>query len=266
MKTKLRKLLVLFVFFGCGLAAGLILFRAPAPQEAETPAALHSGTQEPAAPPAPLALRMRPQPSSPGPEPVPALASVAPPEPAEAAGPPEDPDESRQWTRENPELALAWLVNAPAGPERDVVAEIACAQVAESDPALAVTVAERYAGGCTNLLENLVYQWSERDEAAARAYALARPAGEERNGLLGRVAVTCAKADPLAAATLVVQAIAPGEIQNEAAMSVLHQWALRDAPAALAWAQQFPEGDLHERAVNEVKNVAAFSREMPAAF
>jgi hypothetical protein len=37
----------------------------------------------------------------------------------------------------------------------------------------------------------------------------------------------------------------------------MHQWALRDANAALAWAEAFPPGDLRERAINEVKNVTA---------
>ena len=51
------------------------------------------------------------------------------------ASPPADPDEARQWARENLEQAMAWLIAAPPCSERDTVAEMVCARVAESDPA-----------------------------------------------------------------------------------------------------------------------------------
>jgi hypothetical protein len=41
--------------------------------------------------------------------------------------------------------------------------------------------------------------------------------------------------------------MAPGERQTEAAISVLHQWALRDLNAATAWTFTFPEGALRQR-------------------
>jgi hypothetical protein len=167
-----------------------------------------------------------------------------------------DPDEIRQWTRERPNEALAWLQNAASGPQRDAVVEIACALVAETDPVKAVALAERYAGGCSNLLENLVLQWSDRNEADARAYALSQPAGDERDRLLSRVALTHSKANPAEAAKLVVDEMAPGEVQNEAVMTVLHQWALRDPSQAQAWVKLFPEGDLKIRAVKEIENLS----------
>jgi len=180
--------------------------------------------------------------------PSPAAAPITPPEP------PEDPDEAREWARANPDAALAWMLNAPAGEKRDTVAEIACAQIAESDPARAVSLAERYSGGCSNLLENLVHRWAEQNEPAATAYALSKPSGEERDRLLGRVAFTRSKENPIEAAKLVAEWISPGEVQNEAAISVLHQWASRDPNAALAWAQMFLDDGLRARAVAEVEN------------
>src|SRR5205085_6627404 len=157
---------------------------------------------------------------------------------------PQDPDELREWARQNPHEALNWLQSADAGQARDTVAEIVCARVAESNPAEAVSLAERYAGGCSNLLENLVHQWAGRHEPAATAYAISKPPGEERDRLLSRVAFTRSKENPIEAAKLVVEWISPGQVQNEAAISVLHQWALRDQNAALAWAQTFPDDGL----------------------
>jgi hypothetical protein len=174
---------------------------------------------------------------------------------------PENPEEIRKWARQNPEEALAWLPSANAGETRDIVAEIVCARMAESNPSEAVSLAESYSGACSNLLENLVHQWAERDELAATAYAMQRPSGEERDRLLSRVAFTRSKENPLDAAKLVAEWISPGDVQNEAAMSVLHQWALRDPKAALAWAQLFREESLRDRALNELWNIFSPVRE-----
>jgi len=174
---------------------------------------------------------------------------------------PEDPEKIREWARQSPEEALTWLPSAPAGETRDIVAEIVCARVAESNPSEAVSLAESYSGGCSNLLENLVHQWAERDDPAATAYAIQKPAGEERDRLLSRVAFTRSKENPLDAAMLVVEWISPGDVQNEAAISVLHQWALRDPKAALAWAQSFREESLRDRALTEMWNIFSLGKE-----
>ena len=154
-----------------------------------------------------------------------------------------------------------WLRSAVAGEARDTVVEIVCARVAESHPAEAVALAERYSGGCSHLLENLVYQWSDQNEPAAMAYALSKPPGEERDRLFSRVALTRSKEDPADAAKLVAEWISPGAVQNEAAMSVLHQWGLRDPTAALAWAQLFPEESFRDRALNEVWNILSTGKQ-----
>lgn len=168
---------------------------------------------------------------------------------------PENPDELRDWARRNPERALDWMQSAEAGEARDTVVEIVCARVAESNPAEAVALAERYAGGCSNLLENLIHQWADQNEPAARAYAMNHPPGDERDRMLSRVAFTRSKEDAAEAAKLVAEWISPGDAQNEAAISVLQQWALRDPNGALSWAQLFPES-LRDRALKEVEVMA----------
>ena len=64
------------------------------------------------------------------------------------------------------------------------------------------------------------------------------------------------KENPTEAGKLVAEQISPGEIQNEAAISVLHQWLLRDTNAAAAWVQLFPASPIRERALKEVENTA----------
>ena len=239
-----------FVFIACLLSLGLMGFRVfkratRAPESVTREKVTASGTvvDSPIKP----SLRWRLAKSSLSQEP--ALETV----PSAPLELPEDPDELREWTRQNPEKALAWMRSAAAGETRDTVVEIVCARVAESNPTEAVLLAERYAGGCSNLLENLVHQWADQNEPAARAYALNKPPGEERDRLLSRVAFARSKENPADAAKLVGEWISPGEVQNEAAISVLHQWALRDPDAALAWAQLFPEESLRGRALKEVE-------------
>ena len=74
------------------------------------------------------------------------------------------------------------------------------------------------------------------------------------------MAFTRSKENPVDAATLVVEWISPGEVQNEAAISVLHQWVLREPDAALAWAQLFPDENLRDRALKEVEVMIPNSR------
>ncbi len=173
----------------------------------------------------------------------------------ESAAIPEDPDQSRAWARAHPAEALAWALKATNGPQRDAVMETVCPQVAETNAAAAVALAERAGSSCSNLLENMVLQWAQQDGAAAFAWTRSRPAGEERDRLFGRIAFVQSKTSPEEAARLIVEQMSPGAAQEEAAISVMHQWAQRDATAAMAWAQRFPEGKLRNRAIQEVQNL-----------
>lgn len=183
---------------------------------------------------------------------LPIQRSAVPLAPHEPINVPEEPDELRDWARERPDQALAWLPGAIADERRDAVVEMICARIAEYDPAQAVALAERYPTEGAHLLENLVHQWAEQNSTEAKAYALARPPGAGRDRLLSRVAYIEAKTNPADAAKLIAHFISPGEIQTEAALSVLHQWAQTDPGAASAWAAIFPSASLRHRAANEV--------------
>jgi len=173
---------------------------------------------------------------------------------------PDDPEQACAWARENPQEALAAITRVTSGASHNAVVETVCAQLANSDPAGAMLVAEQLGNECTNLLENLVEQWADRDEPAAIEYATDKPEGEDRDRLVGRVAFTLSRQNPVDAATLVAQKISPGIVQNEAAVSVLHQWSLHDPSAALTWAQSFPD-DFRNRALDEIESVLMAGKE-----
>jgi hypothetical protein len=167
-------------------------------------------------------------------------------------------DEIRDWVTRNPKASLAWVTNAPAGSMRDDVAELICVQMGQSDPPQALALAESLGGShMGSVLENVTQLWAEQDEWAAYAWALSKPVGEQRDSLLARIAYVESKSNPRDAARLVAEQISAGAIQNDAALTVLNQWAARDANAALGWAQSFPEGDFRDRAIKEVGSAEA---------
>jgi hypothetical protein len=104
------------------------------------------------------------------------------------------------------------------------------------------------------LLESLTLQWCEKESEAALDWALTQPAGEWQNRLVARASFVLSKLDPVRAAHL-VSGLEPGILQDEAAMAVLHQWALKDASAALEWAEAFSEPAFRERALAEISNL-----------
>jgi hypothetical protein len=114
-------------------------------------------------------------------------------------------------------------------------------------------------------LDTLAHLWASKDIAAATKWALARPAGEERDNLLARVAYVLAEKNPREAATMVVNNLAPGDAQIEAAISIVHQWALQDWNAAKEWVDTFPEGPLRDRAQNEVAGIKEYKEALKEA-
>jgi len=100
---------------------------------------------------------------------------------------------------------------------------------------------------------------------AATAWVLAKPEGGARDGVLGRIAFVLAENDPRAAANLAVKNMAPGEIQTEAVMSIIHRWAMQDWEGARAWVDQFPEGAVRQRAQEEVSGVRDHSEALKQA-
>ncbi len=80
----------------------------------------------------------------------------------------------------------------------------------------------------------------------------------DRNNLTAR------PTEPAAAANFVVREIPPGSAQTEAVISILHQWALRNFDDAAAWVELFPDGEIRERAINELAGVRDYSLAMVA--
>jgi len=169
---------------------------------------------------------------------------------------------ARSWTVLDRQAAENWATQLPDSNDRDAMLTSVCFQVAEKDPRQAVIMAAQH--NLENLpgsvMENLTQQWAARDFSGALSWIGEFPAGEQRDNMYARLALVQAQTSPMAAAQMVVQQIPPGPIQDEAAMSVVNQWATRDLAGATAWVKQFPPGPLRERAERELSGIAAYQQ------
>ena len=173
---------------------------------------------------------------------------------------------ARQWAAKDSAGALAWAAALADPAERDATLSDVCQQVAETDPAAAVRMREPFVpDSVPNVaLEGMMQQWAEKDLSAALAWTLARPQNGQREELIARLAFVEAQSNPAEAARLAVEQITPGPPQDEAVMSVLHQWALLDFAATSGWVGQFPEGPLRDRAVKELAGIAGYLHQLSA--
>lgn len=164
----------------------------------------------------------------------------------------------REWAETDPNGAITWAqALANVGERNDVLGDV-CAQIAQSDPAQAVFLADRLDIGHGNgVLESAAQLWAGRDFAAALNWVLQQPQGIGRDRLLGRIAFAEAQTSPESAAYLAVESISPGPAQEEAVIAVVHQWGLRDNSAALGWVSAIPGEALRVRALAELTGLAS---------
>jgi hypothetical protein len=105
-------------------------------------------------------------------------------------------------------------------------------------------------------VENVAQMWAETNAEEAIAWVQAQPRGTQRDKLLARIALVQAARDPARAASLVTSEMERGPVQRDAAMSVLREWAARDADGAARWASQFPDSSVREQAKAELARAA----------
>jgi hypothetical protein len=165
------------------------------------------------------------------------------------------------WAARDTSAALDWATGLGYARERDEILTDVFLQIAESAPAEAVRTYSRYVTDEKSHagLEALAQRWAEKDFSSARDWVLSRHTGTQRDQLIARLAYVQSRTAPFEAATMVVGMIPEGRMQTEAVMTVLHQWALRDPVAAEQWVENFPEGDLRTRAINELNGIARTS-------
>jgi hypothetical protein len=163
------------------------------------------------------------------------------------------------WAAQDATAALAWAASLTDADDRNSSLTDVCVQMSQADPAAAITAAIQY--GLSNqggLYENMMQQWAAKDASAALDWANRLPPSDERDLMMARLAFVEAQVSPADAANLVAYEISSGPNQEAAALSTLHQWALQDFAGASAWADQFMEGPLQDRALQELVGIEQY--------
>jgi hypothetical protein len=168
---------------------------------------------------------------------------------------------AQNWAQLNLPDAENWVSQISNSDERDTMLGCICFQVAQTDPRLAIQVLEQQGLNGDRreiMLGNLAQQWASQDLQAAVAWANNYPLNDMRDKLFMHIALAESPSAPVAAANMVAQQISPGPIQEEAAISVLQQWATQDMGAAANWVGQFPQGEVYDRSINVLNGITAF--------
>lgn len=168
-----------------------------------------------------------------------------------APGHPSRPDQpARLESEDDPVGALAAAARLPE-PERHHIAETAIALVARTDPASALEAAALFqVFENDGRAEHIIQLWTESEPAAALAWVTAQPPSLMRDRLAARVIWVHAQHDPVAAAALAPELLAPSPIRDQALLGIVRHWARRDPLAAVAWVAAWENHALRTRAVD----------------
>lgn len=188
----------------------------------------------------------------------------------------------RRWTESDGHAAAAWAEQLPAGPARDaaisgVAIEWANASLADAtawtktlgdeaernatmlsvaneavraEPVEALRLAMALPDTLQRdeLIRRAAMEWAAQDAQGAVAWAEQISDETLRAKVLAGETVSWAEQNPEAAATLAVEQLPAGRLQNDAVVSIIQRWAQQQPETAAAWVEQFPNGPLRDAA------------------
>jgi hypothetical protein len=152
---------------------------------------------------------------------------------------------AQAWTDANVNDAEAWASQLSNPTERSMVLGYVTFEEANTDPSRAIQIlgnSQMTDERRTVIVQNLATQLAEQDLQPIYNWLSSQPASAQRDDWFERVALAQARTAPAQAAAIVAEDIAPGSVQNDAALQVLRLWARQDMSAAMAWANEFPSG------------------------
>ncbi|HVS53850.1 MAG TPA: hypothetical protein VHD62_15955 [Opitutaceae bacterium] len=141
----------------------------------------------------------------------------------------------------------------PDSPWKQVLLATAGREIADTDPASGIALAERMAPGAarTDTLQTIAYAWISRDPRAAARWILSLEEPALREPLVAVAAKAIAITDPELAITW-LGAVKSETIARETTASVAELWASRAPAEAAAWAEQFPATETRDAAIDAV--------------
>ena len=159
---------------------------------------------------------------------------------------------SERWISEYPVTAERWALSLKAESERGMVLNQIAISLGESDPEMALELAQRHALA-VGIVDAIVGRWGRSDLKAAMDYAMGLPSKDARENALIQIYSAHAEIDPSAMAVLVNRYFPPGPAQTQVTMTILYHWLRLDETGAVAWAADFPTGELRVRAERDIE-------------
>jgi hypothetical protein len=164
------------------------------------------------------------------------------------------------WSKSDPSEAAKWVSQLVDSNQRDTMLSCLCFQVAQTDTGMAIQILEQQGVDDERrkaMLGNLAQQLASQNLQGALAWA-GNYVGEDKDDLVAQIALAESKTDPAAAALIISQQISPGPVQNETALSIVNQWAQTDTAAATSWVDEFPAGEVRDKATFTISSIAAY--------
>lgn len=147
------------------------------------------------------------------------------------------------WSAANLDGAIEWVTAMKDDAERDIAATEIVSEVAQADPAHAIEVSDLFGiGRDDGTVEHIAQLWAVENLRASLDWVEAQPPGAPRDQLLARIIAVQAETAPAYAASTALNQIGPGPLRDAAVASVVRQWSIQDADAAVAWVEDLPNG------------------------
>jgi hypothetical protein len=198
-----------------------------------------------------------------------------------------------EWGRQNSQEALDWALAQPPSPQRADLTSTALAALAESEPRLALDIAQGLDGReRDDALGRVLSQWASADPEAAARSIEPLTGGNARRSAIATIASSYARQDPLGAlqwlgtldsteaaqatgmmfsvlahqdpaqAGSLVGSLAANESRELAVSAVAQAWAHQDPVAGAQWVDALVDDDLRSVATSSlVMNWSSFDRD-----
>lgn len=159
---------------------------------------------------------------------------------------------AQTWAEVDADGAEEWAAGLASPIERNMMLGCISFAVANSDPVRAARVIENPQLNPDRreiIVANLAQRLAGQDLQPLYQQVSKLPAGEERDNLVRWIALSHSQADPAQAATEITEKMGAGPIQCDTTIQILRQWARKDMAAAVSWANQFPSGEVRDKAM-----------------
>lgn len=151
------------------------------------------------------------------------------------------------WGASDPSFAANWARHLSKKSERTLTLTHIASEAVRSDPHLALELACSLPESAMNdIVPRAATEWAVTDPAAAAEWASRISSLPLRAAVL---ATAWSERDPVAAATMVLHELPAGRLQADTIISIVQRWAQQSPADATDWVNQFPNGDLHDAAM-----------------